>query len=165
MLFSVTDTEKSLSYSHEKAMKCWHSRFFAGRRESPKMWRSVVVFCWVTTGYGRQSSCLTAIFIYCREMRGKNRKILMFKKLLDNETIYQSETSFLSEGQKRDDSPTVFRVQALTWTRSIRVKSVVKANWSSRHINVIQRQLKLRVESAGFVPAVPEHTTKTADSK
>ena len=52
----------------------------------------------------------------------------MFKKLLDNETIYQSETSLLSEGQKRDDSPTVFRVQALTWTRSIRVKSVVKAN-------------------------------------
>ena len=36
---------------------------------------------------------------------------------------------------------------------------VVKANWSSRHINIIQRLLKLKVESEGFVPAVPERTT------
>ena len=40
---------------------------------------------------------------------------------------------------------------------------VVKANWSSRHMNIIQRLLKLKVESVGFVPAVPERTTKTAD--
>ena len=30
--------------------------------------------------------------------------------------------------------------------------------WSSRHINIIQRPLNLKIESVGFVPAVPEHT-------
>ena len=35
-----------------------------------------------------------------------------------------------------------------------------KAYWSSRHSNAIKRLLKIKVESVGFVPAVPERTTK-----
>ena len=38
-----------------------------------------------------------------------------------------------------------------------------KANWSSRHINIIQRLLDSKNQQ-DFVPAVPERTTKIADS-
>lgn len=35
--------------------------------------------------------------------------------------------------------------------------------WSSRYINMIQRRLKSKVESVGFIPAAPECTTETDD--
>ncbi len=38
-----------------------------------------------------------------------------------------------------------------------------KANWTSRHINIMQRLLNLKVESEGFVRAVPKRTRTLAD--
>ena len=43
-----------------------------------------------------------------------------------------------------------------------KMRSEFLGSWpSSRHIYIIQRLLKLKVESVGF--AVPERTTKTVD--
>ena len=45
-----------------------------------------------------------------------------------------------------------------------KMRSEFLGSWpSSRHIYIIQRLLKLKVESVGFVQAVPERTTKTVD--